>query len=67
MQKKSPEQKMLFGWRETDSDGFTYRYGKFKNGYKKTPHHNKGIKISKRNDKRSVKAKSLKRDLDEMK
>lgn len=56
----SPEQKQMLGYREQDDDGFTYRYGKHKGGYKKQARHTKSIKLLVRNDKRSVKQKEIK-------
>jgi hypothetical protein len=59
------EQKQLFGFRESDSDGFTYVHGKFKQGrVKRSRNKNKTRKLV-RSDKRSVKSKSLKRELKE--
>lgn len=52
----SPEFKKMLGDRENNDDGFTYRYGKHRNGYTKRPRHNNGIARGKRNDKRSARA-----------
>lgn len=51
----SPEQKKLFGERENNDDGFTYRYGRYKNGYVKRKRHTNTIKRMVRHDKRAVK------------
>lgn len=59
--RKSPEFTQLMGYREADDDGFTYRYGKHRNGYTKKPRHNNSIDLMVRHDKRAVKGKELKR------
>lgn len=64
-QRKSPEFKTLMGVREANDDGFTYRYGKHRNGYVKKQRHQNGIERSKRNDKRSARQAELKRIADE--
>lgn len=56
--KKLPEFKKLMGYRQADSDGFTYPYGKYNfNGSVKS----QSVDSQRRNDKRSVKAKAWKR------
>lgn len=52
--KVSIEFKQLHGYRDSDSDGFTYRYGRHKGGYTKRSRHTNTIKRMIRNDKRSV-------------
>lgn len=59
--KKSPEMKAMLGVRESEDDGFTYRYGAHKGGYTKKPRHTESNKQSVRHDKRSVKQKENKR------
>lgn len=55
----SPEMKLMLGNRESNSDGFTYIHGKFKQGrIKRSRNKNHAAKMV-RNDKRSVKAKEL--------
>lgn len=63
---KDIETKQLFGWRESDSDGFTYRYGRYRNGYVKRTRHNNEIRRMVRHDKRAVKAKALRRIMKEV-
>jgi hypothetical protein len=58
-QAQSPFMRKMLGHREQDDDGFTYRYGKHKNGYVKRGRHTTSIKQSVRHDKRSVKGKEL--------
>lgn len=58
---KSPELRELYGARENDSDGFTYRYGKYRGGYTKKPRHNNGIDRNVRADKRSVRQREMRR------
>lgn len=56
--KQTPEFKKLMGQRQADSDGFTYPYGRFNfNGAIKSL----SVDRQRRNDKRSVKAKTWKR------
>jgi hypothetical protein len=62
---KTPEFKKMIGERKKNSDGFTYEYGCAKGGYKSRARHKNAIKRGKRKDKRSVKAKELKRMLAE--
>jgi hypothetical protein len=57
-----PEFKKMMGHREMDSDGFTYVYGAIKDGSKVNHTGNRAsVKRQRRNDKRSVKQKALKR------
>ena len=56
---KDPEFIVLLGYRENDSDGFTYNYGKYKFNRKRSMCNSN--KRWKRNDKRSIKNKALKR------
>jgi hypothetical protein len=64
---KDPEFKKMMGNRKKDNDGFTYVYGAIKDGSKTNRSSNRaGVKSEIRNDKRSVKAKILKRIFDEM-
>nr|WP_295383280.1 hypothetical protein [uncultured Pseudacidovorax sp.] len=58
---KDIEQKQMLGQRESDDDGFTYRYGAHKGGYVKRPRHNNTIATCRRADKRSVRAASTRR------
>ena len=59
---KDPEFKKLMGQRQMDNDGFTYVYGAVKDGSKTNRSSNRAsTKREIRNDKRSVKAKALKR------
>lgn len=60
---KTPEFKKMMGHRHMDSDGFTYVYGAVKDGSTVRPA-TANTKRARRNDKRSVKAKELKRMLD---
>ena len=63
---KDPEFKKLMGHRRMDNDGFTYVYGAVKDGSRTNRSANRAsTKREIRNDKRSVKAKTLKRVLDE--
>lgn len=62
--KKDPEFKKMMGHRMMDSDGFTYVYGAVKDGSTTRPS-NATTKRCVRNDKRSTKAKALKRILKE--
>jgi len=62
---KDIETKKLLGDRESLSDGFTYVSGKFKEGrVKRTRNKNKTSRLI-RSDKRSCKAKAVKRELSE--
>lgn len=61
----NPELRRLYGVRQADSDGFTYRYGKYRNGYTKKPRHNNGIDTNRRADKRSARQAELRRLADE--
>ena len=63
--RKDIETKKLFGIRKSLSDGFTYVSGQFKQGRIKRTRNK--IKTSRliRNDKRSCKAKAVKRELSE--
>ena len=61
---QSPEFKQKIGERRSNSDGYTYCYGKvdeYSNDYR----HKELIARCRRSDKRSVKAKELKRMLNE--
>ena len=59
------EYKQLHGFREADSDGFTYVYGKHKQGrIKRTRNRQRTIKLV-RHDKRAVKARETQRMLRE--
>jgi hypothetical protein len=58
-QAQSPAMRKMLGRPEDDDDGFTYRYGKHKNGYVKRPRHTTSIKQSVRHDKRAVKGEEL--------
>lgn len=49
----------MIGQRMSDSDGFTYCYGKAKAGYECRYRYKNQINRCRRNDKRSVKAKEL--------
>jgi hypothetical protein len=63
---KDPEFKKMMGNRKRDDDGFTYIYGAIKDGSKTNRSANRAsVKREIRNDKRSVKAKTLKRIFDE--
>jgi hypothetical protein len=64
--KKDPEFKQMIGQRLKDSDGFTYEYGQCKGGYKNGQKFKELINRCRRNDKRSVRLKSMKRILKEM-
>ena len=59
----SIEERQLFGHRESDSNGFTYVHGKFKAGRVKRSRNANRVDVLRRRDKRSVKSKSLKREL----
>lgn len=65
MGRKSPEFKEMIGGRIMDSDGFTYTYGKTSNEYRNKKRNKNVANRSRRNDKRSVKAKELKREIKE--
>jgi hypothetical protein len=60
--KNDIEFKKMIGNRMNNDDGFTYVYGKAKGGYNRKSRATKANRISVRNDKRSVKAKALKRE-----
>lgn len=57
---KTPEFKKMMGHRMMDSDGFTYVYGATKDGSTVRPA-TAATKFAVRKDKRSVKAKEIKR------
>lgn len=57
--KKTIEFKRLMGFRQADSDGFTYSYGHYP--FNATNGHRDIVKRCIRNDKRSVKARELRR------
>lgn len=61
----SPEQKRLHGYRESDSDGFTYVSGKYKDGRCKRTRNKANTERCIRNDKRSVKMSETKRMLND--
>jgi hypothetical protein len=61
---RTPEFKKMIGHRMQDSDGFTYVYGRVKDGSSVRPA-TASTKKSIRADKRSVKNKELKRMMDE--
>ncbi len=61
---KTPEFKKMMGGRRMDSDGFTYIYGAIKDGSSVRPA-TASTKKQIRSDKRSVKAKEMKRMLTE--
>lgn len=60
---KTIEFKQMLGNRKSDSDGFTYPYGKFK--FNKNTRSN-SIRSQIRYDKRSVKSKELERELQDV-
>lgn len=51
----------MMGGRQMDSDGFTYVYGKYKEGRKKRTRNKNQTKRNIRADKRAAKAKAIKR------
>ena len=55
------EFKKLMGCRQSDSDGFTYVYGKYKDGRSKHRRNRNQTTRCIRNDKRSVRGKELRR------
>lgn len=60
--KKSPEFKQMMGLRQLNDDGFTYRYGKHRNGYSVAAKRDiDSIGKQVRADKRSVRAAELRR------
>ena len=59
MKKKTVEFKRLMGFRQADSDGFTYSYGHFP--FNKTKGYRATVKRCIRNDRRSVKARENRR------
>ncbi len=61
MTRKTIEFRKMMGGRMMDSDGFTYVYGKAKGGCGDAPPANDRVKRCIRHDKRSVKAKELRR------
>ena len=61
-----PEEKVLHGWLQERNDGFSYVHGKHKGGRKKRPRNAASTARQVRTHKRSVKAKSLKRMMEEI-
>jgi hypothetical protein len=61
----TPEMKALHGLRQSDDDGFTYVAGKHKAGRIKRTRNKMKTSRCMRNDKRSVKAREMKRMLKE--
>lgn len=60
---KSPEFKKMMGLRQLNDDGFTYRYGKHRNGYSVAAKRDiDSIGKQVRADKRSVRAAELRRE-----
>lgn len=66
MPRKEPELRLLHGQRESDDDGFTYRYGRHKAGSIKRTRHNNGIARCRRADKRAARQAALQREAREL-
>lgn len=59
---RSPEFKKMMGHRQQDDDGFTYRYGRHRNGYNVSAKRDiDSIGKQVRSDKRSVRAAETRR------
>lgn len=61
----TPEMKELHGYRESDDDGFTYVSGRHKAGRIKRTRNHETTERCARNDKRSVRAREIKRMMSE--
>ena len=61
---KDIEFKKMIGWRESDSDGFTYSYGKFKFSRRGAKNRARVAQLV-RHDKRAAKMAAFKREMAE--
>ena len=59
---KDIEFKKMIGWRESDSDGFTYSYGKFKFSKRGAKNRARVAQLV-RHDKRGAKMAAFKREM----